>query len=81
MTSTETRGEMRTRVRIGVERTATKGYVHSTTVELEWLGDEDDAAMDDRLAELLADADMVARREIRARMRRDAMDAATALAT
>ena len=70
----EATASVRTRVRINVAKTATKGYTADTTVEVEWAGltEEGDADTDGRLGEMLALADRHARDEI---ARRAALDA------
>lgn len=64
----------RTRVRIHVAGTATRGYEAETTVEFGWDADDelfDDDAAAERLAEWLAEADAVARDEIERRLAAD----------
>jgi hypothetical protein len=69
-------GEWRTRVRVNVAKTATKGYTPDTTVEVEWMSSGDEpAAMDgtaaERLRDWLEDADNIARNEIERREKAD----------
>lgn len=67
----------RSRVRINVAKTATKGYTSDTTVEVEWFGAdaEWDADGRERLTELLETSDDIARSEIG---RREQLDAESA---
>lgn len=64
----------RSRVRVNVAKTATKGYTSDTTVEVEWFGADAEWDVDarQRLAELLETSDDIARSEIGRREQLDA---------
>lgn len=66
-------GGWRTRVRVNIAKTATKGYTTDTTVEIEWTGTEaqPDAVALGRLVEQLERTDRIACEEI---ARREALD-------
>lgn len=63
-------GALGQRVRVNVAKTATKGYTSDTTAEVHFDGDTGPAL--DRLADLLRQADAIARAEIAAREAADA---------